>query len=68
MSPSVLANMWKEEETKTKILEERLRKLLSEKEVRALCPRHFMFVHDKETRLQSIGQVKLLYDISHVII
>ena len=34
MSPSVLANMWKEEETKTKALENRMRQLLSEKEVK----------------------------------
>jgi len=33
MSPSVLANMWKEEEARTKTLEERLRLLMSEKEV-----------------------------------
>lgn len=33
MSPSVLANMWKEEEARTKTLEDRLRLLLSNKEV-----------------------------------
>jgi hypothetical protein len=34
MSPSVLANMWKEEEARTKTLETRMRQLLSEKEVK----------------------------------
>lgn len=36
MSPSVLANMWKEEEARTKTLEDRMRQFLSEKEVKFL--------------------------------
>lgn len=36
MSPTVLANMWKEEEARTKVLEEKLTALLKEKKVRFL--------------------------------
>ena len=33
MSPGVLANMWKEEEARTKVLEEKLKLLLRDREV-----------------------------------
>jgi len=33
VSPSVLANLWKEEEARTKTLEEKMRVLLKDKEV-----------------------------------
>ena len=33
MSPGVLANMWKEEEARTKALEEKMTEFLREKEV-----------------------------------
>jgi len=33
VSPTVLANLWKEEEARTKTLEERMRVLLKDKEV-----------------------------------
>jgi len=33
VSPSVLANLWKEEEARTKTLEEKMRILLKDKEV-----------------------------------
>ena len=36
VSPSVLANLWKEEEARTKTLEERMRVLLKDKEVSLL--------------------------------
>jgi len=36
VSPTVLANLWKEEEARTKTLEERMRVLLKDKEVSQL--------------------------------
>lgn len=36
MSPGVLASMWKEEEVKTKNLEEKIKALLKEKGVRII--------------------------------
>ena len=36
VSPSVLANLWKEEEARTKTLEDRMRVLLKDKEVSQL--------------------------------
>jgi len=37
VSPNVLANLWKEEEARTKTLEEKMRVLLKDKEVSQLA-------------------------------
>lgn len=41
VSPSVLANLWKEEEARTKTLEEKMRVLLKDKEV---CRLEFTYI------------------------